>query len=329
MQPSTPARRPTTPATAITDAPTRFVSQLKTTALNPVAAPAIRAAPIMIASSWNPHRASHAGDNAKRRRPTEASVECEGGGLSARVAPILSLVCRRPQLQGALGLTAPNCAGAYKCTRSPLQGDPGADSCPGRSVLPIQYNICYNDVMELFPRPCRRKRARRRSAGLFACCLALLLAGGLLAGCSWTIQPAAGDRSGAVGADRARPIVRSRRRRNARRAPGLRTIPSPRRTAAVRTAGNAALARRRRRARRAKPQIYAWSEPRPGWYLNWSVGFTETVWITGTLGAQPPSTSRPRDGGHGFAPMVRTPQGRLGRRRVDRNAAPPAPAIPG
>jgi len=60
------------------------------------------------------------------------------------------------------------------------------------------------------------------------------------------------------------------------------------------------------------PLIYAWTEPRPGWYLNWSVGFTETTWITGTLGAAP-DFHIPTDEAAGmeFAPMVRTPQGEL------------------
>ena len=60
------------------------------------------------------------------------------------------------------------------------------------------------------------------------------------------------------------------------------------------------------------PLIYAWTQPRPGWYLNWSSGFTETVWITETLDAgiafhTPPDA----DAGMEFAPMVHTSGGEL------------------
>ena len=167
--------------------------------------------------------------------------------------------------------------------------------------------------MELFPRPCRRKRARRRSAGLFACCLALLLAGGLLAGCSWTVQPAAErpfqeplvptalapSHAAVAGATPAAPLDTDDPQPPAEPPPFAQPGTLRWRAGVGVPDGQS-------------PLIYAWSEPRPGWYLNWSVGFTETVWITGTLGAQPAFHIPPDEtAGMEFAPMVRTPQGRL------------------
>ncbi len=76
------------------------------------------------------------------------------------------------------------------------------------------------------------------------------------------------------------------------------------------------------------PLIYDWTDPRPGWYLNWSVGYTETAWIADT----PPAESSPEpcevsdlascmatvfhippdeQAGMEFAPMVRTQNGVL------------------
>ena len=60
------------------------------------------------------------------------------------------------------------------------------------------------------------------------------------------------------------------------------------------------------------PLIYEWTQPRPGWYLNWSIGFTETAWLTDTLDAglvfhTPPD----EDAGMEFAPMVHTRRGEL------------------
>jgi hypothetical protein len=72
------------------------------------------------------------------------------------------------------------------------------------------------------------------------------------------------------------------------------------------------------------PMIYAWTKPRPGWYLNWSVGYTETMWITDTVKSTGPGklsygkTVEPRfhippddEAGMEFAPMVRMKDGEL------------------
>jgi hypothetical protein len=60
------------------------------------------------------------------------------------------------------------------------------------------------------------------------------------------------------------------------------------------------------------PFLYAWTEPRPGWYLNWSTG------VTATVGTDPNADNAlvwgiPADAEAGieFAPMVRTPGGAL------------------
>ena len=60
------------------------------------------------------------------------------------------------------------------------------------------------------------------------------------------------------------------------------------------------------------PLIYQWPDPRPGWYLNWSVGFTETTWLSGTVESAL-SFHIPSDlaAGMEFVPMVRTPQGEI------------------
>lgn len=60
------------------------------------------------------------------------------------------------------------------------------------------------------------------------------------------------------------------------------------------------------------PLLYDWTEPRPGWYLNWSIGFTETVWITDTEHVQL-AFHVPQDEAAGmeFAPMVHTLDGGL------------------
>lgn len=76
------------------------------------------------------------------------------------------------------------------------------------------------------------------------------------------------------------------------------------------------------------PLPYAWPVDRPGWYLNWSVGYTMTTWLDSPL--TPTSTPSmtptltlddlviPADAqvGMHFAPMVRVDKGKL---------APPAP----
>jgi len=77
MQPKTPAHRPTTPATAITESFTRSVSQLKAIALNPVATPTTRAEPTIIASSWGCQR-SKSDDKDTRRRGIGESAAGEG-----------------------------------------------------------------------------------------------------------------------------------------------------------------------------------------------------------------------------------------------------------
>lgn len=65
---------------------------------------------------------------------------------------------------------------------------------------------------------------------------------------------------------------------------------------------------------------YAWDTVRPGWYLNWSVGYTDTVWadspITPTLTVDDLVVPADDQIGMAFMPMVRVRQGTL---------APPAP----
>lgn len=60
------------------------------------------------------------------------------------------------------------------------------------------------------------------------------------------------------------------------------------------------------------PLLYRWPASRPGWYLNWSIGFTETQPLVGS--AMPEIHFRiPLDEAVGmeFVPMVRTPEGQL------------------
>lgn len=68
------------------------------------------------------------------------------------------------------------------------------------------------------------------------------------------------------------------------------------------------------------PLPYAWETVRPGWYLNWSVGYTGTVWLaspqTATLTAADLVVPDDAASGMYFAPMVRVREGAL---------APPAP----
>jgi hypothetical protein len=72
------------------------------------------------------------------------------------------------------------------------------------------------------------------------------------------------------------------------------------------------------------PLPYAWPTDRPGWYLNWSVGYTSTTWLAASL-ADPLTPTLTLDdlvipgdaqAGMHFAPMVRVEEGEL---------APPAP----
>ena len=58
------------------------------------------------------------------------------------------------------------------------------------------------------------------------------------------------------------------------------------------------------------PLAYGWPEMRPGWYLNWSAGFTATQWVSDTSTLElviPPDEAA----GMAFVPMVRTPGGEL------------------
>ncbi|HXF60217.1 MAG TPA: hypothetical protein VNK95_01290 [Caldilineaceae bacterium] len=63
------------------------------------------------------------------------------------------------------------------------------------------------------------------------------------------------------------------------------------------------------------PAPYPWPEARPGWYLNWSVGYTGTVWtrspLTPNLSADLFAIPADEAVGMAFAPMVRVRQGRL------------------
>ncbi len=60
------------------------------------------------------------------------------------------------------------------------------------------------------------------------------------------------------------------------------------------------------------PLIYDWTSPRPGWYLNWTVGYTETMPLTDTVTASV-QFHVPDDSSAGmeFAPMVHVRDGDL------------------
>jgi hypothetical protein len=63
------------------------------------------------------------------------------------------------------------------------------------------------------------------------------------------------------------------------------------------------------------PAPYAWPNPRPGWYLNWTAGYTSTVWAaavqTPTLAAEQLAVPPDAAVGMAFVPMVRVPEGVL------------------
>lgn len=60
------------------------------------------------------------------------------------------------------------------------------------------------------------------------------------------------------------------------------------------------------------PLIYDWTSPRPGWYLNWTVGYTESIPLTDTVTA-PVQFHVPDDrvAGMEFVPMVHVRNGDL------------------
>ncbi|NJN84144.1 MAG: hypothetical protein HC802_18950 [Caldilineaceae bacterium] len=60
------------------------------------------------------------------------------------------------------------------------------------------------------------------------------------------------------------------------------------------------------------PLIYAWPDSYPGWYLNWSVGHLATGNSGSPVDVAPDLVVPPDDeAGMAFAPMVRTPRGKL------------------
>ncbi len=247
-------------------------------------------------------------------------------GFSAHVLRLSCLLSAgAPQLQGALGLTAPNCRRPIsvpdlRCRATlELIVVRAAPFC--QSSITSATTTSWNFFLALADRHARRRSGPVRLLPSPVAC-------GRTARRLFVDGPASGGATvpGAVGSDRARPVARSRRRRNARRALDTddpQPPPNRRRSHSRERCAGAGVGVPDGQS----PQIYAWSEPRPGWYLNWSVGFTETVWITGTLGAQPAFHIPPDEtAGMEFAPMVRTPQGRLEPRR---SGSQPQRARPG